>query len=98
MTFKQLAKGQGRRLYPTQEEEDMLRKILKNQPPSPLGGTNIPPTLPEIHPAACTTHCYCQSITIGVVPHEACCMCGHRRVQNSFSFRDIQRADGKTFG
>ena len=58
----------------------------------------LPPTLPEVHQAACTTHCYCQYLTIGTVPQVACCMCGHRRVQNTFSFiRNMPRVDGKTF-
>ena len=92
MTFKQLAKGQGKRLYITQEERDLIKK-LEAALDQTLGVTS---TAPTFYPLPCDLHCHCQSVTIGDKPHMVCCMCGHRQLRIS-SPGMIPTMGGKTF-
>mgnify|MGYP001592527182 CR=1 FL=1 len=93
MTFKQLAKGQGKRLYITQEERDLIKK-LEAALDQTLGVTS---TAPTFYPLPCDLHCHCQSVTVGDKPHMVCCMCGHRILWLSAGIFQ-PTFDGKTFG
>mgnify|MGYP001582832108 CR=1 FL=1 len=93
MTFKQLAKGQGKRLYITQEERDLIKK-LEVAPDQTY--TVVTSTAPTFYPLPCDLHCHCQSVTVGDKPHMVCCMCGHRQLRIS-SPGMIPTMGGKTF-
>ena len=41
---------------------------------------------PQVFTATGTTgeqcqHCYCQEVSVGIVPHVQCCNCGHKRIK-----------------
>lgn len=43
----------------------------------------VPPQWPPLNPMVIThvpcDHCFCQSTSVGLIPHMSCCMCGTRK-------------------